>query len=245
MSEERINKILDKIRKLFALAGNNPNENESASAAEMARKLLDAYNLSISDIELKEIVEKQIIFETFRIDSWKGWVARIVSEVFDCVAYLTKESGTSKMVFVGNTSDVEVAVYVYQYLLKTIENLIKVRLNDTSEHGKTIKHHYSMGIVSVLRDRLNAFYGSQKEVHAEQKNAFGMTGREVMVVKQDAIQKYLNEKDLKLKSSSTTYQIKNQNAYVDGARDGEKISLTRGVGNNGKTPTRYLKSRKR
>lgn len=44
-------KIVAKIQKLFALAGNNPSEQEAASALLKAQALLAKYNLSQADVE--------------------------------------------------------------------------------------------------------------------------------------------------------------------------------------------------
>ena len=46
--------MLSKIRKLLALASNNPNENEAAAAAEKVQSLLQDYNLSMADIGTNE-----------------------------------------------------------------------------------------------------------------------------------------------------------------------------------------------
>jgi len=43
--------IIEKIQKLLALGGNNPNENEATNATRMAMDLLAKYNLSMSEID--------------------------------------------------------------------------------------------------------------------------------------------------------------------------------------------------
>ena len=40
--------VIEKVRKLMALADNNPNEKEAEAAADKARKLLEAYNLDVA-----------------------------------------------------------------------------------------------------------------------------------------------------------------------------------------------------
>lgn len=247
MEKEKIDKILDKVRKLFALAGNNPNEHEAASATERARAILTDYNLSISDIEIREIVEKEITFETLKLESYKSYIATIVADTFDCPVYLIRtkdwfnKTGKVKVVFVGNVTDVEVAFYVYSYLITTIQYLLdkKVRNNNSGQHGSTVKTDYALGISSVLKQRLMDFYGKQKEVQANQKNDYGMTGKEIMVIKQDAIQKYMDAQDLNLKTTHNKSTVKNAEAYYQGQQDGSKISLTHGI-NGSKETTGYI-----
>ena len=43
--------IIEKIQKLLALGGNNPNENEATTATQMAMDLLAKYNLSMSEVQ--------------------------------------------------------------------------------------------------------------------------------------------------------------------------------------------------
>lgn len=44
-------KIVDKIQKLLALAGNNPNKEEAQTALNMAHKLLEGHNISLLEVE--------------------------------------------------------------------------------------------------------------------------------------------------------------------------------------------------
>ena len=50
MKDERA-EILEKIRKLLALAGNNPDEHEATLASERAQEMLLKYNLSLFEVE--------------------------------------------------------------------------------------------------------------------------------------------------------------------------------------------------
>src|SRR5438105_14791415 len=48
-------RIIDKIRKLFALAGNNTSEAEAASAMAKAQEMLASYNLEMSMLDTAEV----------------------------------------------------------------------------------------------------------------------------------------------------------------------------------------------
>ena len=50
MKDDRL-KIINKIIKLLALAGNNPNEDEAKSARQKAEKLMEQHNIKMEDIE--------------------------------------------------------------------------------------------------------------------------------------------------------------------------------------------------
>ena len=74
-------KILDRIKKLFALGSNNPNEHEAESAMKMARKLLDKHNLSIFDPNEKE--EVGIKIEDNLNMPWTRMVYGAIARLYD------------------------------------------------------------------------------------------------------------------------------------------------------------------
>jgi hypothetical protein len=243
--KKNLDNVLDKIRKLLALAGNNPNQYEAISAAEMASKLLAEYNLSLTDVELKQIVTKEVIFEELKIATWIQILASIISRVFDCDVYSSRFSvsgGKYKIVFVGNKSDAEVAYYVYDYLYRAIGNLIdkKVKENTSSIHGNTIRKDYSLGIISILEKRLIDFYGKEKEKNDIKTNEYGKTSKELMVIKQDAIAKWLAENVGKINTKKVSGMSRNKSVYESGMDDGEKISLTHGISHNAKETPVYI-----
>lgn len=117
VSKEKIEKVLEKVRKLFALAGNNPSEEEAQSAALLAQELIAKYNLTITDEEEKlEMTESS--FETGVDKSWKYELASVIERNFRVKSYWI---GTRKVVFYGYKQDTEVAREVFQYLFKVCE----------------------------------------------------------------------------------------------------------------------------
>jgi hypothetical protein len=244
MSRDELEKILEKVRKLLALAGNNPNQHEATSAAEMAKRILNEYNLSLTDVELKEIVEKVVVLETLKLENWKGLLGMLVAKTFDCHAYVSrrKDIGVIRIVFVGNKTDAEVAYYVYDYLYRVINILIdkKVKNDGSMIHGNKIRKDYSYGIISVLGDRLKEFYGKEKEQNDVKVNKYGKTGKEILVIKEDAIAKYIREHVGKLKNRNVGKQTVDENLYVSGQKDGNKISLTHGIKYDGSGVSGYI-----
>ena len=247
MLKSELDKILDRVRKLLSLAGNNPNQHEAASAAEMAKRILNEYNLSLSDIELQEILSKEVTFHELRISSWKQILAVKIAEIFDCRVYgtsdLVNHGGKYKIVFVGNKSDVQVAYYVYEYLYRVIFNLIETKMknNDSEFHGNTVRHNYAAGIMSVITDRLTEFYGKVKAESDVKVNNYGKTGKEVLVIKNDAISKYVastvGEMQKKVVGGARVMDV---DTYSVGQKDGKNIPLSRGIQYDGSSISGYI-----
>lgn len=81
-------KILEKIEKLLALAGNNPSENEAISAALKAQELMAKYNIELADLEGKSL-KQNIVEETYMpkanchyVRKWRYTLSQIIAKNF-------------------------------------------------------------------------------------------------------------------------------------------------------------------
>lgn len=117
-SNNGLEKVIDKVKKLMSLAGNNPSESEAISASLKAQELIAKYNLSITDVEKETLEISQAEYETGVDKSWKYGLASVVSKNFRVCCYWL---GKRKVVFYGYKQDVTVAVLTYEYLFKTGE----------------------------------------------------------------------------------------------------------------------------
>jgi hypothetical protein len=130
-------KILDKVKKLLALAGNNPNENEAQQAANRAHALLAEYNLSLSDVESHSKFEDKFITDSDLMTEslpWRRPLAAMVAKMYFCsyvFAFQKKPTPDracgyiryDKHYFIGARHNVEVAKHMFSYLNDTIERL--------------------------------------------------------------------------------------------------------------------------
>jgi hypothetical protein len=62
-------KIIETIKKLFALAGNNPNEHEAQAAALKAQRMMAKYHINATQVSVEEkttddISEKNVVVGT-------------------------------------------------------------------------------------------------------------------------------------------------------------------------------------
>ena len=107
-------KLINKIKKLFALAENNPNEHESGQALIAARKLLDRHNLSVTDLTKKEDVlvtfVKDVNMPYTRI------IFNSISRLYDCQYVLSNPHH----LLIGTESNRVTAKIVIDFVLSTI-----------------------------------------------------------------------------------------------------------------------------
>jgi len=120
---EDSNRIIDKIRKLLALA-NSSNEHEAALAASHAQRLLSAHNLAMADIQSEHKPQSADKVEATVSKTLPKWVRHLsagVCTAFDCQGI--HHPATGKLTFIGVGADVQIAAYTFTYLDKTVRKL--------------------------------------------------------------------------------------------------------------------------
>lgn len=150
------NKLIDKVQKLLALAGNNPSEEEAKAAAMKAQEMIAKYNLDLSSLSAEEKLQYKLLkAEHPNNNGYRGALASIVAPNFRCKAvYLGNQ-----VHFFGREGDVDTCVSVFNYLYKTMrtngcrqERI--ARKEGRSAHG--VANCYWSGFMKGLKDELGA-----------------------------------------------------------------------------------------
>ena len=212
MSNER---LMDKIRKLFALANcEGATENEAATALRMANKLLDKH--SISTIDLADEREVSITFLPLKgRQQWMRTIINGVARLYDCRYFMDMNWDEPKHVIVGTAANRLTASIV-------IEQLVEQVRRDTKGKGNVFK-------VSAA----NALYHSCDEILKARSESTDpvVVGTGLIpldMIKRAAIdnQTFLDEQVGKLgksKSSRTAHSAEGA-AYGSGLNPGARVS---------------------
>lgn len=156
-NQSKVDKVLEKVRKLFALAGNNPSEEEAKSAALKAQKLMAEYNLTISDVdnEDEKLEMTDAGFNTGIDNNWKFSLARVIANNFRCEVYWV---GKRRVVFYGYKADCEIAKDTFEFLFKICKKrTTQVADKAYAETGssKGVRYSYSSGFVAGIKEVLD------------------------------------------------------------------------------------------
>lgn len=179
-------KIVEQIRKLLALAGNNPSQNEANSAALKAQALMAKYNIDIADVEdeaakLEEIVEEEVIYaDGHTMTNWKLRLASVICANFRVKHWLSGDC----VVFYGHKTDVKIAKEMFSFLAKTGNKLAVKEYNAARKEGRrtsglmnTFLLGYVQGLSDVLEKQCVALMivtpEDVKEAYAERTKGFG------------------------------------------------------------------------
>lgn len=151
-------KILNKIKNLFDLANNNPNEHEALAATLKAQQLMAKYHIDAAALDGNEQPEFfHAIYrnsEKHEMKKWKLRLAPIVAKNFCCKFYI---SGTS-MVFFGYKKDAEIAKEVFGFLYAAGNKGAVKCYNEYRKSGKSTKgvmNTYLMGFADGIKKELD------------------------------------------------------------------------------------------
>ena len=159
VSNKQIEKIINKINKLLALADTNRNneEQEAIAASLQVQKLLAKYNLSMADVtgEREEEEIEQSIADVGYGKKWKYTLARAIATNFACKYY---SLGHEQIVFYGYKADIIAARRVFMYLFHVGNKLAnqfvkKSREKNGSANG--IYNSFCLGFVSGVKKELD------------------------------------------------------------------------------------------
>jgi hypothetical protein len=116
-------KIIDRIRKLLALAKDKAaSENEAATAMSMASDLMMKYNIDhVDDADAPGIIEGQYMRDQYK-QKWHGFMHTAIATLYDCRGLETK-SGFRK--FVGRPFNVSACEETWEFVIEQVEALYK------------------------------------------------------------------------------------------------------------------------
>ncbi len=218
------NPIIEKIKKLLALA-NSSNEHEAALAASHAQRLLSEHNLAMADIEAAHRPDKADKVEanvSKTLPKWLRILSAGVSTAFDCQAVHYPSSG--KMVFIGVGADVQIAAYTFAYLDRTTRklcaNYMKRQVGETvpNRHRELMRQSYYLGAITTINQRLR-----------EQKQQTPITPGALVPVKAGLIKQAMGDIGPTRTVRSRKSYI-NSDAYNQGQDDGKKVGIQQGIG---------------
>lgn len=226
-------KILDRIRKLLAMAGDTSSPNEAAIAAKRARSLMDKYQ--IEEMDLTSVEDDDFGTSTYESDtktksSFMATLSIAVARLNDCQVRYKRNPVTRHLDlrFEGLLIDAVCAAEMLKWLRDAAYKQSK------RENGRADRHSYRMGFVHGVRDQVDDILEERAEIHVQAtaaEAAAGTSGGSLMVIKQQLVKSHFGE--AKYKSRSTTYSG-SYSAYDSGEAAGREVSLNKQVGVNRK-----------
>lgn len=219
--DDKLENVLQKVRGLLALSGNNPSQAEAQAAALKAQELIAKYNLTLTDVEkeTQEIVTSS--YETGVDKSWKYGLSRAVADNFRVMVHWINRR---VVVFYGYKQDSMIAVQVFEYLFKTGERGARAECRKSYNETGTetgVYFSYTRGFTAGVKSVLDAQSTALMVITPEEIK----TSYEAYVIDSD-----LNLKKLpQMRNGSEKGTSKA--AYREGFRKGKSSIESRGLEN--------------
>ncbi len=224
--------ILKKCRKILAIQDDKgATPAEAANAAALLKRMLEKYQLSMTDIEagLRQdgIVEVKIFFAP-RLYQWQIQVHGHLASAFDCTMLMTKDGLGGKWVsYVGCASDVAVAEYYAKYFQ---EQLAPSWFAYKKRHGGSLIQKGSFWIAAalVVSRRLKGMRPEPKEADVPDNGARGL-----VLVKDGLLKAWLTEQGVKDAKPPRSEMEVDPIAFAMGKRAGQDLTLQEAVAHVG------------
>ena len=209
---------------------NGCTEAEAMLAAAKVAELLDRYDLSLTDVELREALCERRAYETYRkkripLEDCIGAIARFC----DCRVWREKNAeGEVCYVFFGLGADVEVALY----LTDLIDGAVRAELGryKNSAEYRRFRHQqrhlantsFTLGMVASIAERLIAMKAARDETT---RNG----GRDLVLVKTTIVDSELEKLNLKLRTARRASRMVSGAAYDAGGQAGAATAINPGI----------------
>lgn len=209
--------IIKKIENLLALAGNNPNEHESISAALKAQELMAKYHLELADIEQSGCSENIVlasyeIVEDIRYASnWKYLLAEIISRFFCCK---TCSNQKNSVFFYGFENDAKAAREIFKYLYK---------------NGSRLAEQYCWECHVKNNDKENVMYAFLWGFCEAIEEFFSKQCTALMLVVPKQIEESFEEYSKNFEHVTNVWMADDEDAYQTGRKEGKKTIYARSI----------------
>lgn len=226
MTTQKRDSIIKKIQLLKEkTVSNGCSEAEAMSAAEKISQLLNEYDLSMSEVEMKsQVFEQNDLIVDGSIRKPIHDIVATIGVFTDTKVWYTKKDKKFVYSFFGAKNDVMFAHYLFDLLSNSMDFEYK-KFQKTDQYkaigGRVARASFYKGMSIRLSQRLK-----------EMKNNIKMETQErglVLYDKMGLVKQKFNELNVRLKNDSRKTTISNANAFYAGKKAADNININRGV----------------
>lgn len=157
-----VNPIIDRVKKLLALAASPNNAAEAANAARIANQLIDQYRISEAELEnnVDAVIEPfeddlEPVYMTGKVQPWKERLVQVISKHYGCAYWLSYSYPEGRRItsyrLCGKRNDLAIVKYMYAWLLLECQRLSD---REAKGQGRIYVASYCMGFVIGIKDQL-------------------------------------------------------------------------------------------
>lgn len=202
-------KLLDRIRKLLAMAGDAGSPNEAAIAMRRARALMDKHQ--IQEMDLKQDQSDLGIAKVVYFEQWTGQLALQIARLNDCIADITTGTmGLPIVRFKGYLVDATTSQEMFPYLTACAMRGAK------GLRGKKQKAGFFRGFAAGIKQQVD-------QILAERQSQVLGDGRALVIVKGDVVKAEFGAQ----RYGPSRHASYDSATYASGVAAGQNASLNR------------------
>jgi len=208
-------KIIERVRKLMAMAADCSSPNEAAIAAKRARSVMDKYQISLGDIADKsEFGSESASKARSRVPLWEQTLVVDIANLNDCIA---RYDNAGRFVFHGFDVDAKVCKFMFFYLTENGKRTCKWFIQ-TNPLG--CRNSFKLGYSVAVGEKIKKIIEARK---AELKTS---TGTSLVLVKKSLVENEFGEAKYRNDSYSKSLDYRSQLA---GQVAGAGVNIVTGV----------------
>jgi hypothetical protein len=226
MTTQKRDSIIKKIQLLKEkTVSNGCSEAEAMSAAEKISQLLNEYDLSMSEVEMKsQVFEQNDLIVDGSIRKPIHDIVATIGKFTDTKVWYAKGDKKFTYSFFGAKNDVMFAHYLFDLLSNSMDFEYK-KFQKTAQYkaigGRVARASFYKGMCIRLSQRL-------KEMKNNIKNETQEKGL-VLYDKMGLVKQKFDELNLKLKSDTRKTTVTSANAFYAGKKAADNININKGV----------------
>lgn len=207
-------------------------EAEAMAASDMVARLMNKYELELTDIKLTEQANCQEVSagSSFSKNVPTHFVVNGIAYLTDTKGWLSVRNGVNHVIFFGFETDVVVAKYIYDICDRAmIHSWMHYKIQSdykeaTASRRREIQHGFEVGMANRINQRLRAMKDAIKRENSS-------TGRDLVIVKSAIVAAELDKLGFAFgKARTSRGKAMSGAAYSAGVAAGDKVSFNKGVG---------------
>lgn len=229
-------KLIERLKKLLALAGNNPSEAEAQAALAKAQAVALEHGIDLALLGNVNSDEDQIHQEFIsfgqRLPTVNNYVANILVKFFNVKIITTGSRSNGRgLIFVGKNDALQTAKYIYTWLSDTMVRCWHNYYHKNPGVKLDFKQSYLLGFYNGLYSKLEA---NKKTVESDRltndadKNKYALT----VVNLEKKFEDFLDEHFPDRRKGIAKKIAVEGNSYSKGVEDGSNCQIAKGgIGN--------------
>jgi len=223
---EAVERITRQIVKLMALGdpSRNSNAEQVRLANEKVAELMAKYSISFE--QLRADKPSDDIFATVYVDGtsdikvdYEAQLAGHIAYAFDCKVINTNRNGYWQLAFCGAKHDIEIAVYFFRFLQRTISSMARLKF---PKDVRNSRRNYCLGLVTTVGTRL-------EDIYKRRDTYIPADCKALVLRKKEGLEDYFR-KQFPYRTAGRQLRLRgNMEAFAQGRQDGKKIPLSRPI----------------